>query len=130
MTLLVQRAAQQYTPLVDAKTGNPLDNTPRTLSFTATIPAGKSVRGVKLTFTTSGWPAALCLLANIGKPDGTWTGWVMFDGGGTVSKVDGSETCSIWMTPDVGDPDLDTGQYTLALQVWQAITAAAAVEYF
>lgn len=108
---------------------SPLAGGPRTYTLTPTIPAGTktAIKEIKFTATKVGWPDGLCATVSIQFPDGTDTGTVGYDGGTTPAR-DGSQTVGLTVNQD-GD-DLPTGQYTITVQVFQAITAAITGERF
>jgi hypothetical protein len=117
MTIFLSRASQQYAARVN----------PYTVS--ATIPAGVTVRSVKVTLTRESWPVGPVGTVVLVFPDGSTSGFG-FDGGDIPVKGGGgilaATTCEFSRE---GDP-FPTGQYSLQFRALQTVRTAVRVERF
>lgn len=121
MAQFFSAAERSYSPLAGGG--------PRTYTLTPSIPNGTktAIKEVKFTATKVGWPPGRCLSAEVIFPDGTSAGVVTYDGGTSPAR-DGSQT--VGLSINRGGDDLPVGQYTIALTVFQTITAAVTGERF
>lgn len=123
MAVAFSRASQAYTPLVDAKTGDPDDNTPRVFNFTFNVP--DKVRMMQVSFTREGLPAGNCIGVYVTAPDGSMTGGVI-TGGPSRSAL---ARCGFG-TLDGNADDVPAGTYGLQVKVFQGLATAVTAEVF